>query len=177
MSKSHLQALASQTSPKLSWTLTLLAINCRITLSILSSQKKKYGWISPYSHQTRHAFARRFGTDEGSQVPLVVAVDINLRYLLFPCLLYPQSLRSSYCFPTFKITMAQTDVPEALAKIDRRSKDVPWYSSDMGNKLGDSARELLEKYSKIPADEVESHVYAVVRYYPSITSYHRHRHR
>ncbi|KAF8856460.1 hypothetical protein BDZ45DRAFT_715343 [Acephala macrosclerotiorum] len=30
-----------------------------------------------------------------------------------------------------------------------------------GHKLGDSARELLEKYSKIPADEVESHVYSV----------------
>lgn len=58
--------------------------------------------------------------------------------------------------------MADIDVPDVLGKIDKRSKDVPWYNSDMGNKLGVSARELLEKYSKIPADEVENHVYSVV---------------
>jgi hypothetical protein len=58
--------------------------------------------------------------------------------------------------------MAQTDIPNALAKIQERSKDVPWYNPDIGNRLGDSARELLENYSKIPASEVEDHVYKIV---------------
>jgi hypothetical protein len=62
--------------------------------------------------------------------------------------------------------MAQTDIPDALQKIEAREKDVPWYNPDIGNKLGDSARELLENYSKIPAAEVEDHVYKIVRYPP-----------
>ncbi|RFU29148.1 hypothetical protein B7463_g7183, partial [Scytalidium lignicola] len=37
-------------------------------------------------------------------------------------------------------------------------KDVPWYSKDVGDKLPPAARELLEKYSKIPSDEVENHI-------------------
>jgi len=57
--------------------------------------------------------------------------------------------------------MAHTDIPDAMAKIEKRSKNVPWYNPDIGSKLGDSARELLEKYSKIPAGELESHVYAI----------------
>ncbi|PMD12413.1 hypothetical protein NA56DRAFT_613500 [Hyaloscypha hepaticicola] len=57
--------------------------------------------------------------------------------------------------------MAQTDIPNALEKIQERSKDVPWYNPDVGNKLGGSARELLENYSKIPASEVEDHVYKI----------------
>ena len=58
--------------------------------------------------------------------------------------------------------MAQTDIPNALEKIQERSKDVPWYNPDVGNKLGGSARELLENYSKIPVSEVEDHVYKIV---------------
>ncbi|KAE9378513.1 methyltransferase domain-containing protein [Stipitochalara longipes BDJ] len=57
--------------------------------------------------------------------------------------------------------MAQTDIPNALQKIEARDKDVPWYHPDLGNKLGDSARELLENYSKIPAAEVENHVHKI----------------
>ncbi|KAF4634146.1 hypothetical protein G7Y89_g3962 [Cudoniella acicularis] len=57
--------------------------------------------------------------------------------------------------------MAETDIPNASTKIANRAKDVPWYNPDIGNKLGDSARELLETYSKIPADEVEEHVYKI----------------
>ena len=59
--------------------------------------------------------------------------------------------------------MAHTDIPDALAKIEAREKDVPWYNPELGNQLGDSARELLENYSKIPAAEVEYHVYKIVR--------------
>ncbi|TVY67440.1 Methyltransferase trt5 [Lachnellula suecica] len=57
--------------------------------------------------------------------------------------------------------MAETDVPDARAKIGRREKDVPWYNPDMGDKLGKPARELLENYSGIPASEVEEHVYRI----------------
>jgi hypothetical protein len=58
--------------------------------------------------------------------------------------------------------MAETDIPDALAKIDNRDKDVLWYNPNLGKKLGDSARELLESYSKIPAEDVENHVYKIV---------------
>ena len=60
--------------------------------------------------------------------------------------------------------MAQTDIPNALQKIEAREKDVPWYNPDIGSKLGASARELLENYSKIPAAKVEDHVYKIVRW-------------
>jgi hypothetical protein len=59
--------------------------------------------------------------------------------------------------------MAHTDIPNALAKIEAREKDVPWYNPEMGSQLGDSARELLENYSRIPAAEVEDHVYKIVK--------------
>jgi hypothetical protein len=58
--------------------------------------------------------------------------------------------------------MADTDVQDARTKISNREKDVPWYNPNIGNKLGNSARELLENYSKIPASEVEGHVYKIV---------------
>jgi hypothetical protein len=60
--------------------------------------------------------------------------------------------------------MAHTDIPDAQAKIDARDKDVPWYHPDISNKIGDSVRELLENYSKIPAAEVHDHVYKIVRF-------------
>jgi hypothetical protein len=58
--------------------------------------------------------------------------------------------------------MAHTDIPDALAKIEVREKNVPWYNPDISRKLGDSARELLENYSRIPSAEVEDHVYKIV---------------
>lgn len=45
-------------------------------------------------------------------------------------------------------------------EVGTRDKDVPWYSEEL--KLGDQARELLENYSRIPADEVETHVRKIV---------------
>jgi hypothetical protein len=59
--------------------------------------------------------------------------------------------------------MADTNIPDAALKIANRAKDVPWYKPDIGNKLGDSARQLLESYSGIPAEEVEEHVHKIVR--------------
>jgi hypothetical protein len=58
--------------------------------------------------------------------------------------------------------MADTAIPDAPAKFETRDKNVPSYKRDIGTKLGDSARELLEDYSKIPAAEVEEHVYKIV---------------
>lgn len=58
--------------------------------------------------------------------------------------------------------MAHTNIPNAAAKIGARDRDVPWYNPDLSHKLGDTARELLENYSKIPAAEVEEHVYKIV---------------
>jgi hypothetical protein len=40
-------------------------------------------------------------------------------------------------------------------------KSFPWYHDDISS-LSDSARKLLEGYSKIPGDEVVGHVKAVV---------------
>ncbi|KAH8594538.1 hypothetical protein B0O99DRAFT_595467 [Bisporella sp. PMI_857] len=55
--------------------------------------------------------------------------------------------------------MAQTDIPNVLEKIKARDTDVPWYIPEIGSKLGPQAREVLEKYSKIPSQDVEAHVY------------------
>ncbi|RDW67588.1 hypothetical protein BP6252_08984 [Coleophoma cylindrospora] len=57
--------------------------------------------------------------------------------------------------------MAQTNIPGATEKIDARSKDVPWYSESIGSKLDGAARDLLANYSKIPADQIEEHVYKI----------------
>jgi hypothetical protein len=61
-----------------------------------------------------------------------------------------------------EFVMAQTDIPDAQAKIATREKDVPWYNPVLGDKLGDSARALLENYSGIPPGEVEAHVHKIV---------------
>jgi hypothetical protein len=58
--------------------------------------------------------------------------------------------------------MAWTDVKNVEEKINAREKDVPWYNPSIENKLGPSARELLENYNKIPPAEVEDHVYKIV---------------
>jgi len=61
--------------------------------------------------------------------------------------------------------MANTNIPDAEERIRNRDKDVPWYNPELGTRLavGSSARELLEKYSKIPPTKVEDHVSKIVR--------------
>ena len=59
--------------------------------------------------------------------------------------------------------------PDALP-IDRRiiaagiprSKSWPWYYESIGDKLTPTAKDLLEVYSGIRAEDVESHVYRIV---------------
>ncbi len=48
------------------------------------------------------------------------------------------------------------------------------YNKHIGSKLGDPARRLLETYSKIPSNQVEKHVYAIVCFpLPTSTAYSR----
>ena len=43
-------------------------------------------------------------------------------------------------------------------------KNVPWFTKDVDDSnIGKAARELLETYSGIPAEEVLAHVLAIVR--------------
>jgi hypothetical protein len=67
--------------------------------------------------------------------------------------------------PSIMATTPQgwTNIPEAKAKIDLRDKNVSWYDPKL-KKLGPSARELLENYSKIPPAEVDDHIYKMVRF-------------
>ncbi len=67
--------------------------------------------------------------------------------------------------PSIMATTPQgwTNIPDAEAKIDLRDKNVPWYDPKL-KKLGPSARELLENYSKIPPAEVEDHIYKMVSF-------------
>jgi hypothetical protein len=66
--------------------------------------------------------------------------------------------------------MATTDIPDAAQKIAARSTDVPWYNPTLGDSLSDSTREVLEKYSKVPASEVVDHIYQIVGFTTPQTS-------
>ena len=45
---------------------------------------------------------------------------------------------------------------------ESRDKSSPWYKKEIGG-IPDESRELLEKYAGILPDEVEQHVYAMVK--------------
>lgn len=49
----------------------------------------------------------------------------------------------------------------ASSQIGSRDRSVPWYDKTFSG-VPEDARELLEKYSKIPPDEVEPHVLSMV---------------
>lgn len=51
--------------------------------------------------------------------------------------------------------------PEVNPQIKARGKDVHWYKSDIGD-VSEPARQLLEQYSRIPPDQVASHIAEVV---------------
>ena len=46
-------------------------------------------------------------------------------------------------------------------QLGSRSRDVAWYSKDI-SEIPEAAREVLEKYSKVPPEEVKDHVTKVV---------------
>jgi hypothetical protein len=47
--------------------------------------------------------------------------------------------------------------------LDRSSKENRWYFKELGSHLSPSSRKLLEEYSSIPAKDVESHIYKMVK--------------
>jgi len=50
--------------------------------------------------------------------------------------------------------------PTSTPRVGSHDKSVPWYRDSLpASKLSPQVRDLFETYSKIPADEVESHVY------------------
>jgi hypothetical protein len=54
--------------------------------------------------------------------------------------------------------------PESLATLMTRTKDAPWYVGELRDgDIWPECRELLQKYSGIPADQVDKHVFDVVR--------------
>ncbi|MCJ1391923.1 hypothetical protein MMC18_004790 [Xylographa bjoerkii] len=54
--------------------------------------------------------------------------------------------------------MSDIKEPESTAyRVGDRNKDVPWYSEELEG-VGPAAREVLEKYSKIPPEQVVPHV-------------------
>ncbi len=73
-----------------------------------------------------------------------------------------------------KMAESQRDIPaiQADVKVGGQvgqggngtvEKTLSWYRVDIGDKLSDQAKKLLEEYSGIPPEEIERHIYAVVR--------------
>ena len=50
-----------------------------------------------------------------------------------------------------------------------RSVSWPWYHHCLTNELTKEARTMLEFYSRIPAANVESHIYSIVSHRPTST--------
>ncbi|PVH83973.1 hypothetical protein DL98DRAFT_569337 [Cadophora sp. DSE1049] len=55
--------------------------------------------------------------------------------------------------------MAQQASSPDSSKLDRTSKENRWYYKDLTNHLPAVSRRLLEEYSQIPGEDVDSHVY------------------
>ena len=60
---------------------------------------------------------------------------------------------------TASITMATGNKAPRYGVDVSRSKEVPWFKSELGSSLTPAGRALLETYSGIPASEVEAHIY------------------
>lgn len=57
--------------------------------------------------------------------------------------------------------VSEGGLPEEFRKQIGDNKNVPWYKKDLGV-IDEQARELLEKYSKIPAEDVNRHIIDLV---------------
>ena len=53
-------------------------------------------------------------------------------------------------------------MPQRAGPETSRTKERPWFHSSIGETLTPTGRELFEKYSKIPAAEVDDHLYKAV---------------
>lgn len=58
--------------------------------------------------------------------------------------------------------MASLKTAKDLAERAPRSKDLPWFQSNIGSSLTPSGRQLLEGYGGIASEEVVPHIYKVV---------------
>lgn len=56
---------------------------------------------------------------------------------------------------------SSTATPDVNREVKARGKDVHWYRTDLET-INEPARLLLEKYSRIPSDEVIPHVLKMV---------------
>jgi hypothetical protein len=54
--------------------------------------------------------------------------------------------------------------PATEGEVDRYSKKNRWYYKTLDNHISSAARRLLEEYSHIPADEVDSHICTTVSF-------------
>lgn len=55
----------------------------------------------------------------------------------------------------------------SAAKLDKFSKENRWYYTKLDGFIEPSSRKLLEEYSKIPAEEVDAHIYKWVTISPA----------
>ena len=58
--------------------------------------------------------------------------------------------------------MSNQNDPTRLGANVSRTKDVPYYHSKIGSSLTPAGRQLFETYSRVPASEVEAHIYKIV---------------
>lgn len=65
---------------------------------------------------------------------------------------------------------SDTSQTDTQVKPDRFSKDVPWYEKEV-QYFSPAGRELLEKYSHIPPNEVDAHVHEIVRLASSLRGF------
>lgn len=62
--------------------------------------------------------------------------------------------------------MTDSPVPSRLEKY---SKENPWYYKDLTSHLAPISRKLLEEYSHIPPEDVDAHVYKLVPLHSILT--------
>ncbi len=62
--------------------------------------------------------------------------------------------------------MTDSPVPSRLEKY---SKENPWYYKDLTSHLAPISRKLLEEYSQIPPEDVDAHVYKLVTLHSILT--------
>jgi len=52
------------------------------------------------------------------------------------------------------------------SQLDKYSRENRWFYSSINGNIDASSRKLLEEYSKIPAKDVDSHIYKMVLSHP-----------
>jgi hypothetical protein len=58
--------------------------------------------------------------------------------------------------------------PTSPQKLERYSKENPWYYKELDGHLAADSRKLLEEYSHIQPKDVDTHIYKMVSPFPLI---------